>query len=188
MRLELAEALQIDRERCNDPKSRENCVQKTFRGHLDSERVKLTVICTAEIATLPRTSFPDNNFASCLLLAMMTKSKFLETAYRNYCTHTSAPRHVRVPRSRNFSDCSICSHQTAHAPNLSVSNMARPEPLPTNHSETLSDILCTDVQSFTELGCLKDTYKRFQQLGCVPMQNVQKCTCEEYLMGHIHLA
>ena len=36
----------------------------------------------------------------------MTKSKFLETACKNYCTHTSAPRHVRVPRSRNFSDCS----------------------------------------------------------------------------------
>ena len=67
MRLELAEALQIDRERWNLPKSRENCAQKFFRGHLDSERVKLTVICTAEIATLPRTSFPDNNFASCLL-------------------------------------------------------------------------------------------------------------------------
>ena len=27
------------------------------------------------------------------------------TACKNYCTHTSAPRHVRVPRSRNFSDC-----------------------------------------------------------------------------------
>ena len=36
----------------------------------------------------------------------MTKSNFLETACKNYCTHTSAPRHVRVPRSRNFSDCS----------------------------------------------------------------------------------
>ena len=35
----------------------------------------------------------------------MTKSKFLETACKNNCTHTSAPRHVRVPRSRNFSDC-----------------------------------------------------------------------------------
>ena len=35
----------------------------------------------------------------------MTKSKFLETACKNYCTHTSAPCHVRVPRSRNFSDC-----------------------------------------------------------------------------------
>ena len=35
----------------------------------------------------------------------MTKSKFLETACKNYCIHTSAPRHVRVPRSRNFSDC-----------------------------------------------------------------------------------
>ena len=35
----------------------------------------------------------------------MTKSTFLETACKNYCTHTSAPRHVRVPRSRNFSDC-----------------------------------------------------------------------------------
>ena len=34
----------------------------------------------------------------------MTKSKFLETAWENYCTHTSAPRHVPVPRSRNFSD------------------------------------------------------------------------------------
>ena len=67
MRLELAEALQIDLERWNLPKSGENCAQKTFRGHLDSERVKLTVICTAAIATLPRTSFPDNNFASCLL-------------------------------------------------------------------------------------------------------------------------
>ena len=66
MRLELAEALQIDLERWNLPKSGENCAQKTFRGHLDSERVKLTVICTAAIATLPRTSFPDNNFASCL--------------------------------------------------------------------------------------------------------------------------
>ena len=66
MRLELAEVLQLDRERWNLPKSGENCAQKTFRGHLDSERVKLTVICTAAIATLPRTSFPDNNFASCL--------------------------------------------------------------------------------------------------------------------------
>ena len=37
----------------------------------------------------------------------MTKSKFLETACKNYCTHTSAPRHVRVPRSRNFSDCCL---------------------------------------------------------------------------------
>ena len=37
----------------------------------------------------------------------ITKSKFLETACKNYCTHTSAPRHVRVPRSRNFSDCSM---------------------------------------------------------------------------------
>ena len=26
--------------------------------------------------------------------------------HANHCTHTSAPRHVRVPRSRNFSDCS----------------------------------------------------------------------------------
>ena len=68
MRLELAEALQIDRERWNLPKSGENCAQKTFRGHLDSERVKFTVICTAAIATLPRTSFPDNNIASCLLI------------------------------------------------------------------------------------------------------------------------
>ena len=30
----------------------------------------------------------------------MTKSKFLETACKNNCTHTSAPRHVRVPWSR----------------------------------------------------------------------------------------
>ena len=29
--------------------------------------VKLTAFCIAAIATLPRTSFPDNNFASCLL-------------------------------------------------------------------------------------------------------------------------
>ena len=40
------------------------------------------------------------HWAKCL-----TKSKFLETACKNYCTHTSALRHVRVPRSRNFSDC-----------------------------------------------------------------------------------
>ena len=39
----------------------------------------------------------------------MIKSKFLETACKNYCTHTSAPRHVRVPRSRNFSDWLICA-------------------------------------------------------------------------------
>ena len=37
----------------------------------------------------------------------MTKSKFFETAWENYCTHTSAPRHVPVPRSRNFSDWSV---------------------------------------------------------------------------------
>ena len=36
---------------------------------------------------------------------LLPKSKSLETACKNYCTHTSAPRHVRVPRSRNFSDC-----------------------------------------------------------------------------------
>ena len=44
------------------------------------------------------------HWAKCL-----TKSKFLETACKNYCTHMSAPRHVRVPRSRNFSDCSTPS-------------------------------------------------------------------------------
>ena len=77
MRLELGEALQIDRERWNLPKSGENCAQKTFRGHLDSEQVKLTVICTAAIATLPRTSFPDNNFASCLLNLIMTGGMWL---------------------------------------------------------------------------------------------------------------
>ena len=26
---------------------------------------------------------------------------------QNHCTHTSAPRHVRVPRSRNFSDKTV---------------------------------------------------------------------------------
>ena len=51
----------------NFSKSGGNCARATFRGHLNSERVKLTTICTAAIATLPHTSFPDNNFASCLL-------------------------------------------------------------------------------------------------------------------------
>ena len=40
---------------------------RNIRDHVDSERVKLTAFCIAAIATLPRTSFPDNNFASCLL-------------------------------------------------------------------------------------------------------------------------
>ena len=67
MCLELAEALQEVRERWSFSESGENCAQETFQGHLDSERLKLTAICTAAIATLPRTSFPDDNFASCLL-------------------------------------------------------------------------------------------------------------------------
>ena len=67
MRLERAEALQIVCERWKLPESGENCPQKIFRSQLDSERVKLTVIGTAPIATLPCTSFPDNYFASCLL-------------------------------------------------------------------------------------------------------------------------
>ena len=66
MCLELAAALQEVGERWSFYESGGNCAQETFRGHLDSERVKLTVICTASIATLPRTSFPDDNFASCL--------------------------------------------------------------------------------------------------------------------------
>ena len=48
------------------------------------------------------------HWAKCL-----TKSKFLETACKNYCTHTSAPRHVRVPRSRNFSDWRIWVVETS---------------------------------------------------------------------------
>ena len=44
-----------------------NCAQEVFRGYLDSELLKLTAICTDAIATLPRTSFPDDKFASCLL-------------------------------------------------------------------------------------------------------------------------
>ena len=36
---------------------------------------------------------------------LLPTSKSLETACKNQCTHTSAPRHVRVPWSRNFSDC-----------------------------------------------------------------------------------
>ena len=68
MCLELAEALQEVRERWGISESGENCAQETFRGHLDSKRLKLTAICTAAIATLPRTSFPDDNFASCLLI------------------------------------------------------------------------------------------------------------------------
>ena len=66
MCLELAEALHIDRELWIFSLSVGNCAQETFRGHLDSEQVKFTVICIAAIATLPRTSFQDNNFASCL--------------------------------------------------------------------------------------------------------------------------
>ena len=46
----------------------------------------------------------------------MTKSKFLETACKNYCTHTSAPRHVRVPRSRNFSDCCLVGRKRTRGP------------------------------------------------------------------------
>ena len=48
---------------------RRKSAREFFRGHLDSERVKFTVICTAGIAhaTLLRTSFPDDNFANCLL-------------------------------------------------------------------------------------------------------------------------
>ena len=67
MRLELAEALHIDRERWNFSESEGCYAQETFQGHLDSERAKLTAISTAAIATLPRASFPKNNFASCLL-------------------------------------------------------------------------------------------------------------------------
>ena len=51
----------------------------------------------------------------------MTKSKFLETACKNYCTHTSAPRHVRVPRSRNFSDCSLHDLHAFPTPHTHVS-------------------------------------------------------------------
>ena len=36
---------------------------------------------------------------------LLPKSKSLETACKNHRTHTSAPGHVSVPRSRNFSDC-----------------------------------------------------------------------------------
>ena len=31
-----------------------------------------------------------------------------ETACKNHCTHSSAPRHVSVPGYRNFSDCYTC--------------------------------------------------------------------------------
>ena len=37
---------------------------------------------------------------------LLPTSKSVETACKSQCTHTSAPRHVRAPRSRNFSDCS----------------------------------------------------------------------------------
>ena len=35
---------------------------------------------------------------------LLPKSKSPETACKNHCTHTSAPCHVSVPWSRNFSD------------------------------------------------------------------------------------
>ena len=37
---------------------------------------------------------------------LLPKSKSLETACKDHCTHSSAPRHVSVPRFRNLSDCS----------------------------------------------------------------------------------
>ena len=36
---------------------------------------------------------------------LLATSKSFETACKNHCTHTLAPRHASVPRSRNFSDC-----------------------------------------------------------------------------------
>ena len=36
---------------------------------------------------------------------LLPTSKSLEMECKHHCTHGSAPRHVSVPRSRNFSDC-----------------------------------------------------------------------------------
>ena len=69
MCLELAEAPQMDREFGNFSESGGNCAQEKFGGNLDSQRVKLTAICMAVIPTLPRISFPDNNFVSCLFVS-----------------------------------------------------------------------------------------------------------------------
>ena len=39
---------------------------------------------------------------------LLPTSKSLEIAWKHHCIHRSAPRHVSVPRSRNFSDCWAC--------------------------------------------------------------------------------
>ena len=51
---------------------------------------------------------------------LLPKAKSLENGMQNHCSHTSAPRHVRVPRSRNFSDCSRREAVTRFVTDLEV--------------------------------------------------------------------
>ena len=46
--------------------------------------MKLTAFCIAAIATLPRTSFPDNNFASCLLQKVPRVKALYERYFKNH--------------------------------------------------------------------------------------------------------
>ena len=41
-----------------------------------------------------------------MYVQLLPTPKSLEIACKHHCTHRSEPRHVSVPRSRNFSDCS----------------------------------------------------------------------------------
>ena len=67
-----------------------------------SERAKLTTFCIAPITTLPRTSFPDNNFASCLLCKSEGCSWrcFLHGTRRK-----SVPHQRRTIWKRRISEC-----------------------------------------------------------------------------------